>query len=90
MSRQTQLLLGLHVHSAFLHSQNTSIMAIYKYSDFTTGATFDGDIGNKPLFTTADSFVIDNETITAASLQITGTTTAEITIGSQIFYADKF
>ena len=65
-------------------------MAIYKYSDFTTGATFDGGTGNQPLFTTTDSFIIDNETITAASLQITGTTTAEITVGSQNFYADQF
>ena len=65
-------------------------MAIYKYSDFTTGATFDGDTGNKPLFTTADSFIFDDEAITAASLTITGTTTAKITINSQIFTLTNF
>ncbi len=60
-------------------------MAIYKYSTQNTSSI---------AFTTTDSFIFDDDTITAASLTITGTTTAVITatgaLGTRVYTLSNF
>jgi Ca2+-binding RTX toxin-like protein len=65
-------------------------MAIYKYSDYATDTLFNGTDGNQPFFKVGDSFIFDVETITAASLTITGTTTAKINDGFKTFTLTNF
>jgi len=59
-------------------------MATYLYSTAVTAnaATL--------AFTTSDSLIIDNEAITAASISITGTSTATITAGSNTYTLTSF